>query len=114
MQATNGEFYGATNCGGRYSQGVVFSLDMGLRPFVKTVPASGPVGRPVNILGYGLTGSTTVTFNGTPAAFTVRAGTWITATVPAGATTGPVRVTTPNGTLTSNVNFQVTQKSQQQ
>jgi hypothetical protein len=31
----------------------------------------------------------------------------ITATVPSGATTGKVEVTTPSGTLTSNVNFQV-------
>jgi hypothetical protein len=29
------------------------------------------------------------------------------ATVPAGATTGPVTVTTPTGSLTSNVNFVV-------
>jgi len=29
------------------------------------------------------------------------------ATVPTGATTGPVQVTLPTGTLTSNVNFQV-------
>jgi hypothetical protein len=28
-------------------------------------------------------------------------------TVPTGATTGPVQVVTPSGTLTSNVNFQI-------
>jgi len=42
-----------------------------------------------------------------PATFTVVAATFITATVPAGATTGPVQVATPSGTLTSNVAFQV-------
>jgi hypothetical protein len=31
----------------------------------------------------------------------------ITTTVPTGATTGKVKVTTPSGTLTSNVNFRV-------
>lgn len=31
----------------------------------------------------------------------------MTAVVPAGATTGPVVVTTPSGALTSNVNFRI-------
>jgi len=54
-----------------------------------------------------LTGSTKVTFNGKTATFKVVSNTEITATVPTGATTGPVKVTTPSGTLTSNVNFLV-------
>jgi hypothetical protein len=33
----------------------------------------------------------------------------MTAVVPAGATTGPVVVTTPTGTLTSNPSFRVTE-----
>jgi hypothetical protein len=37
----------------------------------------------------------------------VSSKTYITATVPAGATTGTVQVTTPGGTLSSNVPFQV-------
>jgi uncharacterized protein YpuA (DUF1002 family) len=45
--------------------------------------------------------------NGTPAKFTVKSDTYLTATIPAGATTGYVTVTTPSGTLTSNVPFQV-------
>jgi hypothetical protein len=48
-----------------------------------------------------------VTFNGAAAVFKVVSGTEITATVPKGATTGPVNVMTPTGTLTSNVNFLV-------
>jgi hypothetical protein len=43
--------------------------------------------------------------NGTAASFTVVSDTYLTAKVPAGATTGFVTVTTPSGTLTSNQVF---------
>ena len=59
------------------------------------------------ILGNGLTGASAVTFNGTSAAFNVLSDTEIQATVPLGATTGAVQVTTPGGTLSSNVAFQM-------
>jgi uncharacterized protein (TIGR03437 family) len=59
----------------------------------------------VLILGNGLTGSTSVTFNGVEATFTVESDTYIKATVPAGATTGMVSVVTPSGTLNSNPRF---------
>jgi uncharacterized protein (TIGR03437 family) len=85
----------------------VFTLSMGLHPFVRTVPTAGEVGAQIRILGSDLTGATSVTFNGTAAAFTVTASSLITATVPAGATTGRVRVVIPEGTLTSNAAFQV-------
>jgi uncharacterized repeat protein (TIGR03803 family) len=107
FQATNGTFYGQTTMGGSGGQGTIFSLSVGLPPFVETAPTSGSVGTIVIILGNKLTGTTSVTFNGTPASFTVASKSEITATVPSGATTGPVQVTTPSGTLTSNVNFQV-------
>lgn len=108
MQATNGTFYGTTDLGGSGSNGgTVFSLSVGLGPFVRTVPIAGKVGTVVKILGGNLTGSTSVTFNGTAAAFTVVSKTLITATVPAGATTGKIQVVTPNRPLTSNVSFQV-------
>jgi IPT/TIG domain len=61
----------------------------------------------VSILGSNLTGAFAVTFNGTAATFQVESASAIKATVPAGATTGPVQVVTPSGTLTSNVNFRV-------
>ena len=80
---------------------------MGLGPFVETVPTTGKVGQHVLILGTNLTGAASVTFNGTPASFTVVMGSLITTTVPTGATTGPVRVTTPGGTLSNNVPFLV-------
>jgi uncharacterized repeat protein (TIGR03803 family) len=113
VQATDGNFYGTTTYGGTSTNcsggcGTVFSLGVRLAAFVQTLPTSGHVGAPVTILGNNLAGTTSVTFNGTGATFTVVSSTQIRATVPVGATTGKVKVTTPNGTLTSKVNFRVT------
>ncbi len=105
MQATNGTFYGTTAEGGG-GQGTVFSLSTGLAPFVQTLPNLGKVGARISILGMGLSGTTAVSFNGTPATFTAY-GAKITAAVPAGATSGPITVTTPTGTLTTTAAFRV-------
>jgi len=106
VQDTNGTFYGTT-----WSYSTVFSLSTGLGPFVKTVPASGVVGKSVIILGTDLTGATAVTFNGLTATFNPVSSSEITATVPAAVgevhASGYVTVTTPGGTLTSNVPFLV-------
>jgi uncharacterized repeat protein (TIGR03803 family) len=107
VQDTNGDLYGTTLYGGAHNVGAVFSLSVGLGPFVKTLPISGKTGAAVEILGTALTGTTSVTFNGTEAAFTVVSPTEITTTVPAGATSGKVQVITPGGTLSSNVAFRV-------
>jgi uncharacterized repeat protein (TIGR03803 family) len=107
VQATNGTFYGAMQYGPDICCGSIFSLSVGLAPFVKTVPTIGNVGGTVIILGNDLTSASSVTFNGIPAVFTVVSDTEITATVPDGATTGSVDVTTSNGTLKSNLPFQV-------
>ncbi|HEY6292878.1 MAG TPA: choice-of-anchor tandem repeat GloVer-containing protein [Terriglobia bacterium] len=102
VQATNGTFYGDTASGG-----TIYSLSTGLGPFVESVPTAGKAGGTVKILGNNLKFATGVTFNGVATSFTAKSGTYIEATVPAGATTGPIVVTLPSGTLTSNVNFQV-------
>jgi uncharacterized repeat protein (TIGR03803 family) len=109
VQDTNGTFYGTTAVGGANSpgDGTVYSLYTGLGPFVETEPTSGKVGATVKILGTDLTGATSVTFDGTAASFTVVSESQIKATVPTGAASGKVEVTTPGGTLTSNVNFHV-------
>jgi type II secretory pathway pseudopilin PulG len=71
-------------------------------------PSAGPVGTSVALTGTNFTGATKVTFNGTNApAFTVVSATQITATVPAGATSGTVAVTTPAGSGTSAGSFTV-------
>jgi uncharacterized repeat protein (TIGR03803 family) len=105
VQDTNGKFYGTAEGGAGY--GVVFSLSVGLRPFVETTPTSGKVGTTVRILGSNLTGATNVSFNGTAATFKVVSGSEITTTVPTGATTGKVTLTTPKGTLSGKMSFQV-------
>jgi hypothetical protein len=71
-------------------------------------PTSGHVGDSVTITGTGFTGASAVAFNGTNASsFTVNSDTQITATVPSGATTGTLSVTTANGTGTSSGSFTV-------
>jgi subtilisin-like proprotein convertase family protein len=71
-------------------------------------PATGPAGTPIVITGTNFTGATAVTFGGIPAAaFTVNSPTTITATVPANAVTGPITVTTANGSASSTANFAV-------
>lgn len=71
-------------------------------------PTSGPVGTSVVITGTNFTGATAVRFNGTSATFTVNSPTQITATVPSGATDGPITVQNSAGTATSSTNFDVT------
>lgn len=108
MQHTNGLLYGAADGQGANGGGTIFQLDMGLGPFITFVRANGKAEQTAQILGEGLIGATSVTFNGTPAtSFKVASNTYLTAVVPAGATSGPVVVTTPKGTLTSNKNFTI-------
>jgi streptogramin lyase len=72
-------------------------------------PLAGQVGTSVTIVGSSLIGTTSVTFNGvTQPSFTVDGiGSVIMAAVPPGASTGPIRVTTPYGTATSPSSFAV-------
>jgi hypothetical protein len=75
----------------------------------KTTPAKGKVGEKVTIKGTNLSGATAITFNGTSAAITTDTDTKITTKVPAGATTGPISITTSvGGTVTSAKTFKVT------
>jgi uncharacterized repeat protein (TIGR03803 family) len=114
FQATDGNFYGTTAYNGdvgtnKFSgYGTVFKLSTGLSPLVKVVPEGGKVGNSVLILGNGLSGTSSVTFNGKEADFTVESDTYIRATVPAGATTGKVAVVTSSGMLNSAPQFAVT------
>ena len=72
-------------------------------------PTFGPVGAAVTIIGTTFTGATGVSFNGVAATFTVSPSGTITTTVPAGATTGPITVTTPgSGPLKTTTRFTVT------
>ena len=83
MQDTNGAFYGTTFLGGSNWDGTLFKLSVGL------------------------SGATAPTFNWVPASFQVNSDNLIEAQVRAGATTGTVLFTTPNGTLASNLVFTI-------
>lgn len=72
-------------------------------------PASGPVGSIVTINGSGFREVTAVVFaNGVNATFQPVSDTQITATVPAGATRGTLRVESPGGAAVSATKFNVT------
>lgn len=64
-------------------------------------PTSGQVGDKVTLLGVRFTNVKEVSFGNRPAPFTVNSANEIVATVPSGATTGLLRVTTNNGTASS-------------
>ncbi len=106
LQHTNGKFYGSTSgnsLGGSY----FYSLDLGLAPFVKLVNWGGKVGNTVELLGQGFTGTTGVSFNGVPAGFKNVSDTYMTATLPPGALTGTVTVTTFTNSMASSRTFLV-------
>jgi uncharacterized repeat protein (TIGR03803 family) len=105
VQHTNGKFYGNTY-GNSLGGSIYYSLDTGLGPFASiVVNTSGKVGATVELLGQGFTGTTNVSFNGAPASFMVVSDTYLTTTVPNGATDGPISVQTPGGTLVTNRAF---------
>ena len=72
-------------------------------------PASGPAGTRVTLTGTQFLGATDVLFNGVRCLdFEVVSGTSIEAVVPPGASSGPISVVTPGGTVVSNDPFTVT------
>jgi YD repeat-containing protein len=77
---------------------------------VQFTPSSSPVGTTVTIYGTGFSAtpaSNTVKFNGTTATVLTASTTVLTATVPTGATTGPISVTVGATTATSAASFTV-------
>jgi len=78
-------------------------------PAIKTfTPISGPVGTSVVITGTSFLNASVVKFGGVAATvFTVNSDTQVTATVPSGAVTGKISITTPGGTGTSSGVFTV-------
>jgi hypothetical protein len=96
-----------TSAGGANGYGTIFQLSLGLVPNVVPVPAFGNPGSEIVILGTGLRGATSVTFNGTQAKFALVSANYIRATVPSNATTGMIQVVTPSGALLSSEAFQI-------
>jgi len=108
MQNTNGIIYGETLTGGFSFNGVFYSLNAGISPFVSLVgyPAAS-AGKSFGILGQGLSGTTSVKFGTGSATFNVVSDTYMTAVVPTSGTTGTVTVTTSGGTRKSKQVFKV-------
>jgi len=118
IQAADGSFVGTTELGGtisggsnEFADGTVWTLDAGLpapAPAITLLNAtSGKVGSTVLMNGHNFIGTTAVSFNGVSASFQVLNAQFVSATVPAGATTGPVTVTNAGGKATSTQTFTV-------
>jgi uncharacterized repeat protein (TIGR03803 family) len=110
-QGSDGIIYGTALGGGPGGFGLIFALDAGLpipKPrALRIAPETGAVGTQVTIWGYNLLGAS-VTFNGVQATTVSNSGpNYVLATVPTGATTGPVTVTTLGGTSTPRATFHV-------
>jgi hypothetical protein len=88
----------------------VFTLDgLPIAPAVFSFsPTAAPVGKTVTLIGEGFTGATAVAFTGPAAAtFSVLSDARLTATVPTGAKTGPITVTTPLGSAATATSFTI-------
>ena len=96
--------------GGTASTSSSFNVTSGEIPHINGfLPHVGAVGATVHVYGANFTGATAVRFNGTSATpFTVIGPGNIQTTVPVGATSGRITVTTPAGTGTSPIDFTVT------
>jgi hypothetical protein len=87
--------------GSSSTTGVLLGTTIVAPTLTSLAPTSGPVGTSVTLTGTDLAGTTGVSFGSTAATtFSVVNSTTITATVPAGASTGAVSATTPGGTAT--------------
>ena len=118
IQAADGRFVGTTTLGGtisggsnEFADGTVWTLNAGLPAPAPAIillnSTSGSVGSTVLINGQNFIGTTAVSFNGVSASFQVLNAQFVSATVPAGATTGPIEVTNLGGTATSTQSFDV-------
>jgi hypothetical protein len=107
VEYTTGLLYGLTEFGGTANVGTIYSLNNGLTAFVNAPVFSGRTGSSVLLLGNQLRGASQVTFNGVPAKFVVHSDTHMTATVPSGATSGWIEVTTASGAVKSRKVFNV-------
>jgi hypothetical protein len=99
-----------TNAGGTGTSTASFTVSpVAAAPTISSFsPVSGAAGTSVTVTGANFTGASFVKFNGAAASFSVVSDSQVTATVPAGATSGPISVTNSAGTGTSASSFTVT------
>ena len=97
------------------ASGNLVSITRQLSTFVSVIdftPGQGAAGTSVTIYGTGFSltpAQNNVLVNGVAATVSAASATQLIITVPAGATTGPITVTSPNGSAVSTTNFQVVQ-----
>jgi len=99
---------GAASCANVNNPGTTTSPPAAGPTISSFAPQSGTAGTSVVVTGTNFAGTTSLTFNGTSSTFVVNSATQITATVPAGATTGKISDTTPSGATSSAGTFTVT------
>ncbi len=98
-----------TATSGSISGSTVLTVNVPPPPTISDfTPTVGPVGTGVTITGTNFGSTSTVFFNGVQATISSATSTTINTSVPAGATTGPITVTTAGGSATSSTNFTVT------
>ena len=109
FQNTNGLLYGLTNGGGigNPGQGVIYSFNIGAKPFARLELTSGHSGDSIGIFGQGFLTATGVTFGGVSATFTAAGDNYMTVTVPSDGKSGSVVVNIPSGNLTSSQPFKL-------
>ncbi len=96
-----------TTSGGTATSATNFTVTSAAPKISSFSPTSGRTGTAVTITGTAFTGATAVRFGGVGASFAVNSATQISVTVPVGAVTGKISVTTPAGTGTSATTFTV-------
>jgi hypothetical protein len=79
----------------------------GVPVIMRVYPPAASPGQPVTILGKHLQGATSVTFNGIAGTVTFNHKRELVVIIPAGASSGPIEITTPGGSTTSPRTFQV-------
>jgi len=113
LQSTAKAFPGGSSCNTTICGSGMLDAAAALNAVLRITdfsPFNGDAGTIVTISGGGFTNASAVRFNGTLASsFTILTATSMHATVPAGATTGPISVTSPQGTVTSRGYFFVGQ-----
>jgi len=99
-----------TNTSGTGASFTPFTVTSGNAPSIASFsPGSGRPGDRITIQGANFTDPAQVFFNGTPSPFVLFAGAnFLSAEVPFGATTGPIRVSTAAGSATSAQSFVAT------